>query len=47
MTRLVQGITDNNGGVKQYTGPTSSGGAVNYCDIVVNNYTGQVKTVRP
>jgi len=44
IVRFVQGITDGNGGIKTYT---NAGGAANYCDIVLNDATGQVKLVRP
>jgi len=44
IVRFVQGITDGNRGIKAYT---NAGGAANYCDIVLNDATGQVKLVRP
>jgi len=49
MLRLAQGITNGNGGVQRYTGPANptNGGPANFCDIIVDNATGQVKIMRP
>lgn len=48
ITRVVEGTTNGAGGIKFYTGArNTAGGPANYCDIVLNNTTGQVKLVRP
>lgn len=46
--RIVAGVVDGTSGQNTYTGSIDgSGRPANYCDLVVNNDTGQVKIVRP